>query len=69
VEKVAKLHRKVRRRRTDHAHKTALALIRTYDVTAHKQLRVANMVRDPKAEPDPDNAEGSCRTALPRRPL
>ncbi|WP_127355520.1 RNA-guided endonuclease InsQ/TnpB family protein [Actinacidiphila soli] len=54
VEKVAKLHRKVRRQRTDHAHKTALAMVRTYDVIAHERLSIANMVRTPKAKPDPD---------------
>ncbi|WP_330289308.1 RNA-guided endonuclease InsQ/TnpB family protein [Streptomyces sp. NBC_00576] len=54
VEKVANLHRKVRRQRTDHAHKTALALVRDYDTIAHEQLRIANMVRTPKAKPDPD---------------
>jgi putative transposase len=54
VEKVAKLHRKVRRQRTDHAHKTALAMVRTYDVLAHERLPIANMVRAPKARPDPE---------------
>ena len=54
VEKVAGLHRKVRRRRTDHAHKTALAMVRTYDVIAHEQLSIANMVRAPKPKPDPE---------------
>ncbi|MFJ9821553.1 RNA-guided endonuclease InsQ/TnpB family protein, partial [Streptomyces sp. NPDC101151] len=56
VEKVAALYRKVRRRRTDHAHKTALAMVRTYDVIAHERLNIANMVRAPKPKPDPDNA-------------
>jgi putative transposase len=54
LEKVAKLHRTVRRQRTDHAHKTALAMVRTYDVIAHERLSIANMVRTPKAKPDPD---------------
>ncbi|MFL4903863.1 RNA-guided endonuclease InsQ/TnpB family protein [Streptomyces sp. MMS24-I2-30] len=54
VEKVAKLHRKVRRQRLDHAHKTALALVRDYDRIAHEQLRIANMVRAPKPKPDPE---------------
>jgi putative transposase len=53
VEKVAKLHRKVRRQRTDHAHKTALAVVRAYDVIAHERLSITNMVRTPKAKPDP----------------
>ncbi|MCO6009979.1 transposase [Actinoallomurus purpureus] len=55
VEKVAALHRTVRRQRTDHAHKTALALVRIYDVIAHERLSIANMVRAPKPKPDPDN--------------
>ncbi|MEV0402059.1 transposase [Actinoallomurus sp. NPDC050550] len=55
VEKVATLHRTVRRQRTDHAHKTALALVRTYDVIAHERLNITNMIRAPKPKPDPDN--------------
>ncbi|MDK0518973.1 transposase [Streptomyces sp. ML-6] len=54
VEKVARLHRKVRRQRLDHAHKTALALVRDYDRIAHEQLRIANMVRTPRPKPDPE---------------
>ncbi|MFG2733890.1 transposase [Streptomyces carpaticus] len=54
VEKVAELHRKVRRRRTDHAHKTALALVRDYDRIGHERLNIANMVRTPKPKPDPE---------------
>ncbi|MDQ0932188.1 RNA-guided endonuclease InsQ/TnpB family protein [Streptomyces turgidiscabies] len=54
VEKVAQLHRKVRRQRTDHAHKTAVALVRDYDAIAHEQLRIANMVRAPKPKPGPE---------------
>ena len=38
---------KVRRSRLDHAHKTALALVRDYDVIAHEALNVANMTRRP----------------------
>ncbi|WP_406368480.1 transposase [Streptomyces sp. NBC_00647] len=55
VEKVAQLHRKVKRQRADHAHKTALTMVRTYDVIAHERLSIANMVRAPKPEPDPQN--------------
>lgn len=54
VEKVAKLHRKVRRQRTDHAHKTALAMVRDYDRIGHERLSIANMVRAPKPKPDPE---------------
>ncbi|WP_371667100.1 transposase [Streptomyces sp. NBC_00289] len=55
VEKVAAVHRKVRRQRTDHAHKTALAMVRDYDVIAHERLSIANMVRAPKPQPDTAN--------------
>jgi putative transposase len=58
VEKVARLHRTVRRQRTDHAHKTALAMVRTYDVIAHERLSIANMVRAPKPKPDPATPGG-----------
>lgn len=58
VERVTVLHRKVRRQRTDHAHKTALAMVRTYDVIAHERLSIANMVRAPKPKPDPEKPGG-----------
>lgn len=45
VRKVAGLHAKIRRTRLDHAHKTALALVRDHDMIAHEALRVANMTR------------------------
>ncbi|WP_433219707.1 RNA-guided endonuclease InsQ/TnpB family protein [Microtetraspora malaysiensis] len=43
--RVAALHAKVRRQRLDGAHKTALALVRDYDVIVHEDLRIANMTR------------------------
>ncbi len=54
VEKVAHLHGKVRRQRLDHAHKTALDLVRTHDVIAHEDLKIHNMSRAPAPKPDPD---------------
>jgi putative transposase len=48
VRKVAALHGKVRRSRLDHAHKTALKLVRDHDVIVHEALQVANMTRRPK---------------------
>ncbi|MDX2524600.1 RNA-guided endonuclease InsQ/TnpB family protein [Streptomyces europaeiscabiei] len=54
VEKVAQLHGKVRRQRLDHAHKTALGLVRAHDVIAHEDLRIRNMSRAPAPKPDPD---------------
>jgi putative transposase len=52
VAKVAKLHGKVRRQRLDHAHKTALTLVRDHDVIVHEDLRITNMTRRPKPRPD-----------------
>ncbi|MGW3655306.1 RNA-guided endonuclease InsQ/TnpB family protein [Streptomyces sp. NPDC005151] len=54
VEKVAALHRKVRRQRLDHAHKTALDLVREHDFIAHEDLKIRNMSRAPAPKPDPD---------------
>jgi putative transposase len=51
--RVAVLHGRVRRQRLDHAHKTARGLIDEFDVIAHEELRIANMVRTPKPKPDP----------------
>jgi putative transposase len=51
---VAALHGRVRRRRLDHAHKMALALVREFDVIAHEKLTITNMVRCPKQRPDPE---------------
>jgi putative transposase len=46
--KVAALHGKVRRQRLDHAHNTALILVREYDVIVHEDLKITNMTRRPK---------------------
>ena len=54
VEKVAELHGKVRRQRLDHAHKTALTLVREHDVVAHEDLGIRNMSKTPAPKPDPD---------------
>uniref|UniRef100_A0AAU3HP41 Transposase n=2 Tax=unclassified Streptomyces TaxID=2593676 RepID=A0AAU3HP41_9ACTN len=56
VEKVAQLHGKVRRQRLDHAHRTALDLVRAHDVIAHEDLKIRNMSRAPAPKPDPDRA-------------
>lgn len=52
--RVAKLYARIRRRRLDHAHKTALTLVRDHDVIAHEKLNTAGMTRAPKPKPDPD---------------
>ncbi|WP_329112278.1 RNA-guided endonuclease InsQ/TnpB family protein [Streptomyces sp. NBC_01353] len=54
VHKVAALHRKVRRQRLDHAHKTALDLVREHDFIAHEDLKIRNMRATPAPKPDPD---------------
>ncbi|MBO3681309.1 RNA-guided endonuclease TnpB family protein [Streptomyces sp. NEAU-YJ-81] len=52
--RVAKLYARIRRQRLDHAHKTALTLVRDHDVIAHEKLNTAGMTRAPKPKPDPD---------------
>ncbi|MFD8336519.1 RNA-guided endonuclease InsQ/TnpB family protein [Streptomyces solisilvae] len=52
--RVAKLYARIRCRRLDHAHKTALTLVRDHDVIAHEKLNTAGMTRAPKPRPDPD---------------
>ncbi|MER5219848.1 RNA-guided endonuclease InsQ/TnpB family protein [Streptomyces flaveus] len=52
--KVAKVHAKIRRQRLDHAHKTALALVRENDAIAHEQLNTAGMTKVPAPRPDPE---------------
>jgi putative transposase len=50
--KVADLHAKVRRQRLDHAHNTALALVRAHDLIVHEDLQIANMTARPRPRPD-----------------
>jgi putative transposase len=50
--RVAELHGKVHRQRLDHAHKTALALVRCYDLIVHEDLKITNMTARPKPRPD-----------------
>ncbi|MEJ8632022.1 transposase [Streptomyces sp. MS2.AVA.5] len=54
VDKVAQLHGKVRRQRLDHAHKTALSLVREHDFIAHEDLKIRNMSKAPAPKLDPD---------------
>ena len=46
VKLLAKGHQKVRRQRQDFHHKTALALMRQYDIIYHEDLQTANMVKN-----------------------
>ena len=52
--RVAALHAKVRRYRLDHAHKTALALVREHDVIVHEALKIGNMTQRPRPRPAAD---------------
>ncbi|MFF6888008.1 RNA-guided endonuclease InsQ/TnpB family protein [Streptomyces sp. NPDC012421] len=54
VDEVARLHGKVRRQRLDHAHKTALGLVREHDFIAHEDLKIRNMGKAPAPKPDPE---------------
>ncbi|MFE2317724.1 RNA-guided endonuclease InsQ/TnpB family protein [Streptomyces sp. NPDC059441] len=54
TQRVADLHRKVRRQRLDHAHKTALDLVREHDFIAHEDLKIRNMAKVPAPKPDPE---------------
>jgi putative transposase len=56
--RVARLHGKIARQRADHAHKTALAMVRAYDVIAHERLNIAGMTRRPKPLPGPGTLGG-----------
>ena len=47
VRVLARKHQKVKRQRRDFHHKTALALLRRYDVIYLEDLRVANLVQNP----------------------
>ncbi len=58
VQRVADLHRKVRRQRLDHTHKTALDLVREHDFIAHEDLKIRNMVKAPAPKPDPEQPGG-----------
>lgn len=56
AEKVGKLHAKVHRQRLDHAHKTALALVRDHDVIVHEKLKPVNLTRRPRPRPAGDGS-------------
>ncbi len=46
--RISRLHGKVARQRLDHAHQTALALVRANDVIVHENLKIRNMTARPK---------------------
>jgi putative transposase len=58
IARIGALHRKITRQRQDHAHKTALGLIRDYDLIAVEALQVDNMVKRVKPRSDPQQPDG-----------
>lgn len=65
-ERVAALNGKIRRQRLDHAHKTALWLVRHHDVIAHEDLRIANMTRSASGTIDAPGTNVSQKAGLNR---
>ncbi len=49
---LAKAHQHVKRQRTNHHHKTALAMVRAYDAIYHKAIQPANLSRRPASLSD-----------------
>ncbi|TDE53140.1 transposase [Nonomuraea mesophila] len=66
VARVAALHAKVRRQRLDGAHKAALALVRTYDVIVHEDLRIANMTRSASGTTEAPGRNVAAKSGLNR---
>ena len=56
--KVAAIHAKTKRQRTDFHHKTALKLLQDYDEIFHENLNIAGMTKSPKPKLDPDMPGG-----------
>ena len=54
VEEVARLHRKAKNQRSNMAHQLSRQLVNDFDFIALEDLKIANMVRAPKARPDPE---------------
>jgi IS605 OrfB family transposase len=52
VHQCAKKHQKVKRQRSDFHHKTALSLVRAYDVIYLEDLQIRNLSRRPAPKPD-----------------
>ncbi|PZG21296.1 transposase [Micromonospora craterilacus] len=65
-ERFAALHAKVRRQRLDHAHKTALWLVRHHDLIVHEDLRIANMTRSAKGTVDAPGVNVAAKAGLNR---
>jgi putative transposase len=65
VRLLARTQQQVQRQRRDFQHKTALALVRTYDTIYLEDVRVRNLVRNPHlAKSISDAGWAACRTIL-----
>jgi putative transposase len=65
-ERVAGVHRKIRRQRLDFAHKTARKLIRDHDLIAHEALRTGNMTRSASGTLQTPGTNVAAKTGLNR---
>lgn len=66
ADRVSALYAKVRRQRLDHAHKTALWLVRHHDVIAHEDLRITNMTRSASGTVDTPGTNVAQKSGLNR---
>ncbi|MEV0143595.1 MULTISPECIES: transposase [unclassified Nonomuraea] len=66
VARVAALYATMRRQRLDGAHKTALALVRAYDVIVHEDLRIAAMTRSASGTLDAPGRNVAAKSGLNR---
>jgi len=57
VEKVVRLHLKIKNQRSNAAHQLSRQLVNDYDFIALEDLKIANMVRAPKGRQDPEQPE------------
>ena len=64
--KVAEVHRRIRDRRSDFHHKTALALVRQCDVIALEDLRIGNMTRSARGTPEAPGTNVAAKSGLNR---
>lgn len=64
--RIAALHGKVRRQRLDHAHKTALRLVRHHDVICHEALRIGNMSRSARGSVEQPGSKVAQKAGLNR---
>ena len=54
VDKVVRLHCKIKNQRNNAAHQLSRHLVNDYDFIAIEDLKITNMVRAPKGRPDPE---------------